>query len=96
MQISRSDFGEVQSIDLVPGGANIPVTTENRHHYVDAYGKYMMTEAVRKPFDAFRLGSAMVGRIVVCIVVCIVVKLKDFEREGGRRQGGGREEEGGR
>ena len=94
MQISRSDFGEVQSVDLVPGGATIPVTTENRHQYMDAYEKYMMTEAVRKPFDAFERGSAMVAFWYV-----LWSNLRTLRgREGGRRQGGRREErrEGGR
>ena len=57
---------------------------------MDAYEKYMMTEAVRKPFDAFERGSAMV--VFWYVLWSNLRTLRG--REGGRRQGGGREEGG--
>jgi len=59
----------VQSVDLVPGGASIPVTMDNRQEYVDAYVKYTMTYAVVKPFEAFESGFMRVcsGHVLVSL-----------------------------
>ena len=36
-QASQEVFGEVQTVDLAPGGGARPVTAANRREYVDAY-----------------------------------------------------------
>ena len=39
--VSYSVFGELQTHELVPDGANVPVTNENRHEYARLYVQVM-------------------------------------------------------
>ncbi|KAM6261668.1 putative E3 ubiquitin-protein ligase HERC4 [Porphyrio hochstetteri] len=43
-------------VELKEGGANIPVTKENRSEYVDLYLNYLLSESVREPFEDFMQG----------------------------------------
>ncbi|KAN0115918.1 HECT domain containing protein, partial [Russula decolorans] len=49
-------FGEMVTIDLKPGGANIAVTEENKKEYVDFVVEYLMSKRVKDQFDAFMSG----------------------------------------
>lgn len=44
------------SIELKPGGADIPVTNENKFEYVDLYVQYVLEESVKTQFNAFARG----------------------------------------
>ena len=45
-----------QAHDLVPNGADIPVTGANRQEFVDAYAQFLLVERVAVQFDAFFRG----------------------------------------
>ncbi|EJD46029.1 ubiquitin-protein ligase [Auricularia subglabra TFB-10046 SS5] len=49
-------FGEMVTIDLKPGGADIPVTEENKKEYVEYIIDYRIQKRVREQFDAFMAG----------------------------------------
>ncbi|KAF8582063.1 HECT-domain-containing protein [Ramaria rubella] len=49
-------FGELVTIDLKPGGADIPVTEENKKEYVDLVVEYRISRRVREQFEAFMSG----------------------------------------
>ena len=48
--------GEMVTIDLKPGGADIPVTEENKKEYVDFVVEYRISERVKDQFNAFMSG----------------------------------------
>eukprot|EP01025_Chloroclados_australasicus_P013961 TRINITY_DN16532_c0_g1_i7.p1 TRINITY_DN16532_c0_g1~~TRINITY_DN16532_c0_g1_i7.p1 ORF type:complete len:1416 (+),score=180.93 TRINITY_DN16532_c0_g1_i7:478-4248(+) len=54
--IQQSVFGEVITKELKPGGANIPVTSENRQEYVDLYTQFLLTDSIKPHFVAFSVG----------------------------------------
>ncbi|KAF9533161.1 hypothetical protein CPB83DRAFT_903141 [Crepidotus variabilis] len=49
-------FGELVTIELKPGGEDIPVTEENKKDYVDAIVSYRISRRVKEQFDAFMEG----------------------------------------
>ena len=49
-------FGEMVTIDLKPGGADIPVTEENKKDYVDCVVEYRIFKRVQEQFEAFMSG----------------------------------------
>jgi E3 ubiquitin-protein ligase NEDD4 len=49
-------FGEMVTIDLKPGGADIPVTQENKKEYIDYVVEYRISKRVKDQFDAFMSG----------------------------------------
>ncbi|KAH9029541.1 HECT-domain-containing protein [Lactarius hengduanensis] len=49
-------FGEMVTIDLKPGGADVPVTEENKKEYVDHVVEYRISKRVKEQFDAFSSG----------------------------------------
>lgn len=59
--VTREAWGVPVSVDLVPGGADKPVTKANRRSYVAAYLKWLLTDAIRPQFDAFARGFANVA-----------------------------------
>lgn len=46
-------FGRNETIDLKPGGKDIPVTDENKLEYVDLVTSHRMTTAIREQLKAF-------------------------------------------
>ena len=44
------------TIELKPGGADIPVTQENKKDYVDAIVEYRISKRVNDQFEAFMTG----------------------------------------
>jgi E3 ubiquitin-protein ligase HERC4 len=55
-QITRSSFGEVMTVPLIPGGSSVAVTLDNRTEYVRAYMRHVLDESVKDPFMAFDEG----------------------------------------
>ncbi|KAK7056861.1 hypothetical protein VNI00_002578 [Paramarasmius palmivorus] len=49
-------FGELVTIDLKPGGADIAVTEENKKEYVNAVVEYRISKRVKEQFDSFMEG----------------------------------------
>ncbi|KAI0713399.1 ubiquitin-protein ligase [Earliella scabrosa] len=49
-------FGEMVTVELKPGGADIPVTEENKKDYVNAIVEYRISKRVKEQFDAFMSG----------------------------------------
>ncbi|KAG6376092.1 hypothetical protein JVT61DRAFT_2064 [Boletus reticuloceps] len=49
-------FGELVTIDLRPGGADIPVTEDNKKEYVDAVVEYRISRRIKDQFEAFMSG----------------------------------------
>ncbi len=49
-------FGEMVTIDLKPGGADIAITEENKKEYVDLVVEYRISKRVKDQFDAFMNG----------------------------------------
>ncbi|RKP02374.1 hypothetical protein CXG81DRAFT_10844 [Caulochytrium protostelioides] len=54
--IETEDFGEKKTIELKPGGAELPVTEENKREYVDLLVKQKLTTAIKQQIDAFMSG----------------------------------------
>ncbi|KAG6821166.1 hypothetical protein H0H93_005386 [Arthromyces matolae] len=49
-------FGEMVTIELKPGGADVPVTEDNKKDYVDAVVDYRISKRVKEQFEAFMSG----------------------------------------
>ncbi|KAH8833564.1 hypothetical protein DL96DRAFT_1577533 [Flagelloscypha sp. PMI_526] len=49
-------FGEMVTIELKPGGEEVPVTEENKKEYVDHVVEYRISRRVREQFEAFMSG----------------------------------------
>jgi hypothetical protein len=56
MQVSFDEFGEKKTYDLVPGGADVAVTADNREEYVGLYTKYLLEDSISRQFGAFQRG----------------------------------------
>jgi len=50
------DFGIIRTTELIPGGANIPVTEKNKREYIRLATQHKMTTGIRKQLDAFMEG----------------------------------------
>lgn len=44
------------TIELQPGGEEVPVTQDNKKEYVDAIVEYRISKRVKEQFDAFMSG----------------------------------------
>lgn len=51
--VTEDRFGELITVDLKPGGSEIPVTEENKHQYVDLAVHYRIIGRIKEQFDAF-------------------------------------------
>ncbi|KAG2439072.1 hypothetical protein HYH02_006599 [Chlamydomonas schloesseri] len=49
-------FGEVESVDLLPGGGELEVTAANRRAYVDLYVRHLLQDSIAPQFGPFRRG----------------------------------------
>jgi E3 ubiquitin-protein ligase HUWE1 len=54
--IDLDRFGEKQTVELRPGGADQDVTDENKQEYVQLVAEYKMTHAIKPQLDAFLQG----------------------------------------
>ncbi|WAR21788.1 HECD2-like protein, partial [Mya arenaria] len=55
-QVSQECYGKVNTYELKEGGADIPVTAENRQEYVDLYVDWVLNKSVFQQFKAFYHG----------------------------------------
>jgi len=58
--VSNTVFGEVRVHELKPGGANIPVTNQNREEFVDLRVKWILLESIKSQLNAFINGFLLV------------------------------------
>lgn len=49
-------YGEKISMELVPGGENIPVTQKNKHEYIAKYLDWLFNKSIFDVFEAFKRG----------------------------------------
>lgn len=49
-------FGEMVTIELTPGGADVEVTQDNKKDYVEAVVEYRISKRVKEQFEAFMSG----------------------------------------
>lgn len=49
-------FGEMVTVELKPGGEDVPVTEENKKEYVEHVVEYRIAKRVKEQFDAFMSG----------------------------------------
>ncbi|KAF7295117.1 hypothetical protein MIND_01050100 [Mycena indigotica] len=49
-------FGEMVTIELKPGGGDVPVTEDNKKDYVEAVVDYRISKRVKEQFEAFMSG----------------------------------------
>ncbi|BGP45810.1 hypothetical protein JCM10450v2_001640 [Rhodotorula kratochvilovae] len=57
----HESFGSLETTELLPGGAHIPVTEENKHEYVQLLCQHKLRGRVEAQLEAFKLG---LGEIV--------------------------------
>ena len=44
----------MKTVDLCPGGGDMPLTQENKHEFVRLYTKYILEDSISTQFEAFR------------------------------------------
>ncbi|PSS22678.1 hypothetical protein PHLCEN_2v3044, partial [Hermanssonia centrifuga] len=49
-------FGEMVTVELKPGGAEVPVTEDNKKEYVNCVVEYRISRRVKEQFEAFMSG----------------------------------------
>ncbi|PVF96727.1 putative ubiquitin-protein ligase [Serendipita vermifera] len=54
--VQEERFGELVTIELKPGGADVPVTEENKAEFVDLMVEYRITKRVQEQYTAFMEG----------------------------------------
>ncbi|KIX94406.1 E3 ubiquitin-protein ligase RSP5 [Fonsecaea multimorphosa CBS 102226] len=54
--IEDEQFGETKTIDLKPGGRDLPVTNENKREYVELLTEWKIQKRVEEQFNAFITG----------------------------------------
>ncbi|KAL4975437.1 E3 ubiquitin-protein ligase RSP5 [Aspergillus desertorum] len=54
--VDDEKFGERRTIELKPGGEDIPVTNENKHEYVELVTEWKIVKRVEEQFNAFMSG----------------------------------------
>ncbi|CAH1798913.1 unnamed protein product [Owenia fusiformis] len=55
-EVTTSVFGSTCSKELIPGGADIPVTNQNREKFVRIYSQYILEESISHQFEPFSRG----------------------------------------
>jgi hypothetical protein len=59
--VTYEAWGKVQTHELIPDGASVPVTRDNRRSYVRKYIHWLVHDSVRTPLKAFLRGFGMVA-----------------------------------
>ncbi|XP_011636945.1 probable E3 ubiquitin-protein ligase HERC4 isoform X1 [Pogonomyrmex barbatus] len=64
--VSKEVFGELKSVELIPGGSKMTVTLKNKQQYVDLYVDYILNKSIQTQFQAFSKGFHNVcgGRVL--------------------------------
>ncbi|KAJ9515135.1 hypothetical protein QJQ45_028940 [Haematococcus lacustris] len=55
-EVEYDFFGDMRKVELLPGGAQTPVTAANRPQYVQLYCDWLLTKSIAKQFTAFAHG----------------------------------------
>ena len=55
-EVSHECMGESVDVELVPGGADVPVTSANRSQYIYLYTDFILNRSVESQFMAFKQG----------------------------------------
>lgn len=55
-EVEYEFFGQMRTDELKPGGADIPVTHNNRQEFVDLMTDYYLSKSVARQFRAFATG----------------------------------------
>lgn len=65
-ELNQECFGEVKTVELVPGGSSKAVNKENRKEFVEQYVSYIFDKSVEEQFAAFNTGFHKVcgGRVL--------------------------------
>ncbi len=58
--VDTNEFGETKSIELKPGGHNIPVTNDNKIEYIHLLADYKLNKQINEQVLAFRNGMSNV------------------------------------
>ncbi|GFU51888.1 ubiquitin-protein ligase E3C [Trichonephila clavipes] len=58
--VMNSEFGENEVVELIPGGANIPVTESNRINYIHLMADFKLNKQIKAQCQAFKEGLANV------------------------------------
>ena len=58
--VEYDEFGEKKTIELIPNGFNIPVTSENYELYVEKMSQWILTDSITQQFDALYEGFVKV------------------------------------
>ena len=51
-----SFYGSSQAVELIFNGASVPVTADNREHFVQLYVSFLLSDSVASVFEAFQQG----------------------------------------
>lgn len=54
--LSYETYGEVKEIELIPDGANVKVTEENKRKFIDLYIDWYFNKSIEKQFGSFAAG----------------------------------------
>jgi ubiquitin-protein ligase E3 A/E3 ubiquitin-protein ligase HERC4 len=59
-EVTWMDLGAERRRELKPGGANIPVTNNNKEEYVMLYVKWLLVDSIQSQYDEFERGFVQV------------------------------------
>lgn len=59
-ELTWTDMGEEQTLNLIPDGANIPVTSDNKEEYVLRYVRWVLVDSIQPQWDSFQTGLMQV------------------------------------
>ena len=68
-EVQYDYFGELRTVELKPGGSDIPVTNDNRIEYVRLMTDYHLNKSVQEQFSAFASGFLEVRLPFMCGVL---------------------------
>ena len=55
-ELTWTELGEERRLELIPDGANIPVTSENREEYVLRYVRWVLVDSIQSQWNSFQTG----------------------------------------
>lgn len=61
-------IGRGKKIELKPGGADIPVTKDNKEEYVLRYVRWLLVDSIHQQWDAFEKG-VMTGKSLSQVLI---------------------------
>jgi hypothetical protein len=62
VQVEYEYFGELRTVELIPGGSQVAVTGANRGRYVEAYTRWMLQDSIADQFTASGMAVSMCVR----------------------------------